>query len=149
MDVIKKLEQKSQKESLPTFRVGDVVDVHVKIEEGDKQRIQIFSGTVIKMKGGKGMRAAFTVRRIVQGDGVERIFPLHCPSVQDVKVTRPGLVRRSKLYYLRSRVGKATKVKERTEYERGTKKKGAGKTARLKARRAQPPKNEHVEEPVA
>ena len=105
MEVIKKLEQRYLKEKLPEFRVGDVVDVSVQIREGDKERVQIFSGTVIKIKGGKGLRGTFTVRRIVQGEGVERIFPFHCPVVKDVKVTRPGLVRRAKLYYLRTRVG--------------------------------------------
>ena len=115
MEIIKKIDEQYMKDSLPAFKVGDVVDVHVKIQEGEKERVQVFTGTVIKMKGGKGIRGSFSVRRIVQGEGVERVFPFHSPAVQDVKVTRPGRVRRAKLYYLRDRVGKATKVKERRE----------------------------------
>ena len=117
MEMIKKIEQKYLKQSLPEFHVGDVVDVHVRIKEGDKERIQLFNGTVIKCKGGKGIRGAFTVRRIVQGEGVERVFPFHSPYVDRVVVKRPGKARRAKLYYLRDRVGKATKVKERREDE--------------------------------
>ncbi|MBI3273298.1 MAG: 50S ribosomal protein L19 [Planctomycetes bacterium] len=94
------------------FDIGDTVDVHVKITEGDKERIQIFSGTVIKKRGG-GLRETFTVRRIVQGEGVERIFPRHSPKVVDLIIKKKGKVRRAKLYYLRDRVGKATKVKEK------------------------------------
>ncbi|MBI5366497.1 MAG: 50S ribosomal protein L19 [Planctomycetes bacterium] len=100
------------------FDIGDTIDVHVKIVEGDKERIQVFTGTVIKKKGG-GLRETFTVRRIVQGEGVERIFPMHSPKVHDVVVKKKGKVRRAKLYYLRDRVGKATKVKERV-WERPT-----------------------------
>ncbi|MBN1419722.1 MAG: 50S ribosomal protein L19 [Planctomycetes bacterium] len=114
MDAIDRLEQKQKKEQVPDFRVGDVVDVHVRIKEGDKERVQIFTGTVIARKGA-GYREAFTVRRIVSGEGVERIFPLHAPNIVDVVVRRPGRVRRAKLYYLRDRVGKATKVKERRD----------------------------------
>jgi large subunit ribosomal protein L19 len=117
MDIIKKLNQQYLKKSLPTFKVGDIVDVHVKIKEGEKERIQIFSGTVIKTKGGKGIHGTFTVRRIVQSEGVERVFPFHSPAVENVIVRRPGRVRRAKLYYLRDRVGKATKVKERRDDE--------------------------------
>ena len=145
METIKKLEQRYLKEKLPEFRVGDVVEVSVQITEGDKERVQIFSGTVIKMKGGKGLRGTFTVRRIVQGEGVERVFPLHCPAVKDVKVTRPGLVRRAKLYYLRSRVGKATKVKERVDFDRLNKKKAS--KAKKKAEKAA--KVAKAAEPVA
>ena len=115
MEILKKLDAKYLKKDLPQFKVGDVVDVHVKIKEGEKERVQIFNGTVIKMKGGKGLRGTFTVRRIVQGEGVERIFPFHSPAVENVVVKRPGKVRRAKLYYLRDRVGKATKVKERRD----------------------------------
>jgi large subunit ribosomal protein L19 len=145
MDLIKKVEQKHLKRELPEFRVGDVVDVHVSITEGEKTRIQVFGGTVIKMKGGKGLRGSFTVRRIVQGEGVERVFPVHSPAVKNVKVTRAGRVRRSKLYYLRERVGKSTKVKERQVSER---KAAASKEAPVtkKAARAEAMK---VEEPVA
>ena len=117
MEIIKKLDAKYLKKELPVFNVGDIVDVHVRIKEGEKERIQIFSGTVIKMKGGKGLRGTFTVRRIVASEGVERIFPFHSPAVENVFVRRPGSVRRAKLYYLRDRVGKATKVKERRDEE--------------------------------
>jgi len=117
MQIIDKINQQYLKKSLPSFKVGDIVDVHVKIKEGEKERIQVFTGTVIKIKGGRGLRATFTVRRIVQGEGVERVFPFHSPAVEEVAVRRPGSVRRAKLYYLRDRVGKATKVKERREDE--------------------------------
>jgi large subunit ribosomal protein L19 len=100
------------KAKVPEFEIGDSVDVQVRIREGDKTRIQVFSGTVIRIKGG-GIARNFTVRRIVQGEGVERIFPLHSPSVSDVIVRKKGRVRRSRLYYLRDRTGKATRLKER------------------------------------
>jgi large subunit ribosomal protein L19 len=141
MEIIKKLDEKYLKKELPSFKVGDVVDVHVKIKEGEKERIQVFNGTVIKMKGGKGLRGTFTVRRIVQGEGVERIFPFHSPAVEGVLVKRPGRVRRAKLYYLRERVGKATKVKERREDEKAEP--AAGPASRKKEMAAP------VEEPVA
>jgi large subunit ribosomal protein L19 len=96
------------------FDVGDTVDVHVKIIEADKERVQIFSGTVIRRRG-SGPSETFTVRRLVQGEGVERIFPVHSPRVLKVVVRRRGKVRRAKLYYLRGRVGRATKVEERIE----------------------------------
>ena len=115
--ILQDFERKQLKEKLPEFRVGDTVDVHVRIVEGDKTRVQIFTGTVIGMKG-RSVRRHFTVRRIVAGEGVERVFPLHSPWIEDIKVRRPGKVRRAKLYYLRDRVGKATKVKERMIYER-------------------------------
>ena len=117
--LLEKVEQSQLKEKAPEFQVGDSVRVHVKIKEGEKERVQIFSGTVIKIKGGKGLRGSFTVRRIVQGEGVERVFPFHSPAVEEVNVRRPGRVRRAKLYYLRDRVGKATKVKERRDDEVG------------------------------
>ncbi len=125
MEIIKKLEQECMKTELPDFHVGDVVDVRVRIKEGEKERVQVFNGTVIKVKGGrKGIHGTFTVRRIVQGEGVERVFPFHSPTVEGVVVKRPGRVRRAKLYYLRDRVGKATKVKERRDETRRPKKKG-------------------------
>jgi large subunit ribosomal protein L19 len=93
------------------FGVGDTVDVAVKIPEGDKERIQLFTGTVIRRRGA-GLSETFTVRRIVQGEGVERVFPLHSPKIAWVKVQRRGEVRRAKLYYLRKRVGKATRLRE-------------------------------------
>ena len=134
MEIIKKLEQEYMKKELPDFHVGDVVDVRVRIKEGEKERVQVFNGTVIKVKGGrKGIHGTFTVRRIVQGEGVERVFPFHSPSVQDVVVKRPGRVRRAKLYYLRDRVGKATKVKERRDEERRPKSKASRKKAKKAA----------------
>ncbi len=105
-------EQSSLRENELKFTVGDTVDVHTRILEGDKQRIQIFTGVVIAMKG-SGVRETFTVRRIVAGEGVERTFPLHSPKVADVKIKRHGRVRRAKLYYLRDRIGKATRLRER------------------------------------
>ena len=141
MEIIKKIDEQYLKKSLPAFKVGDVVDVHVKIKEGEKERVQIFTGTVIKIKGGKGIRGTFCVRRIVQGEGVERVFPFHSPAVQKVEVKRAGRVRRAKLYYLRERVGKATKVKERREeVARGGKK---------KTKKAADAEIAKVEEPVA
>lgn len=106
------MEQASQKPETPEFEIGDQVDVHQRILEGEKERIQLFSGVVIS-KRGEGMREMFTVRRIVQGEGVERTFPLHSPRIAKVEVKRTGAVRRAKLYYLRDRVGKATRLRER------------------------------------
>jgi large subunit ribosomal protein L19 len=97
---------------LDPFEIGDTVDVHQRILEGQKERIQVFSGVVIARKG-EGMRESFTVRRIVQGEGVERIFPLQSPKIARIEVKRTGEVRRAKLYYLRKRVGKATRLRER------------------------------------
>jgi len=111
MDLIHRIERELQKESLPELHVGDSVDVHYLIREGDKERVQVFSGTIISIKG-RGARRNMTVRRIVQGEGVERVFPLHNPRVKDIVVGRRGDVRRAKLYYLRERVGKRTRVKE-------------------------------------
>ena len=114
MKCIEEIEKQYMKKELPQFRIGDVVDVHVRLKEGEKERIQVFSGTVIARKG-SGLREAFTVRRIVAGEGVERVFPIHTPSIAGVIVRRPGQARRAKLYYLRDRVGKATKTKERRD----------------------------------
>jgi large subunit ribosomal protein L19 len=100
------------KTNIPVFHVGDSVDVHVRIKEGDKERIQIFAGVCIARKGG-GLRETFTVRRIVEGEGVERIFPLHSPNVSKIEVKRAGKVRRAKLYFLRDRVGKSTRIQEK------------------------------------
>ena len=111
MDALKVMAADSMKENVPEFGIGDVVRVDVKIREGDRERIQAFEGTVIA-KRGSGVTQTFTVRRVAYGVGVERVFPLHSPNVADVKVVRYGKVRRSKLYYLRDRVGKAAKVKE-------------------------------------
>lgn len=100
------------KANVPQFEVGDSVDVSTKIKEGDKERIQVFSGTVI-MKKGAGINETFTVRRIVNNEGVERIFPIHSPAIAGVNVKRSGETRRAKLYYLRDRVGKAVRLVER------------------------------------
>ena len=102
-----------RKTPLGSFQVGDTVDVHVQIREGEKERVQIFTGTVIKIQGGNSITATFTVRRIVAGEGVERTFPFHSPVILKAEVRRKGKVRRSRLYYLRDRIGKATRVKER------------------------------------
>jgi large subunit ribosomal protein L19 len=106
------VEQAAAKKELPRFEIGDTVDVHVRILEGQKERVQIFNGVVIARRG-EGMREMFTVRRIVQGEGVERIFPIHSPKIARIEVKRTGRVRRAKLYYLRQRVGKATRLRER------------------------------------
>ncbi len=106
------VEQSSMKATVPKFEIGDTVDVHVRILEGEKERIQIFNGVVIARSGGK-TREMFVVRRIVQGEGVERKFPVHSPRIADIVVKRSGKVRRAKLYYLRERSGKAVRLKER------------------------------------
>lgn len=111
MNPLEKIAESSLKKDLPVFSVGDTVKVDVQIKEGERTRIQVFEGTVIARKG-SGVAETFTVRKVSYGQGVERIFPLHSPNVKDVKVIRHGSVRRSKLYYLRERVGKAAKVKE-------------------------------------
>ena len=111
MHIIEKIERENGKRQLPQVHVGDTVEVHYLIKEGDKERVQLFTGTIIAMTG-RGIRASMTVRRIVQGEGVERSFPLHSPRVKDVVVTRRGQVRRAKLYFLRDRVGKQTRLKE-------------------------------------
>lgn len=109
MDLV---EKSSLKEKVPQFDVGDTVDVHCLIHEGNKSRTQIFTGTVIARNGG-GVNEMFTVRRIVAGQGVERKFPVHSPRIDKVEVKRSAFVRRAKLYYLRERVGKAVRLKER------------------------------------
>lgn len=111
MDALKLIEKDSIKAELPKFNIGDTVRVSVNIREGSRERIQMFEGTVIAIKG-SGVAKTFTVRRLSYGVGVERVFPMHSPNVVDVKVIRSGKVRRAKLYYLRDRVGKAAKVKE-------------------------------------
>lgn len=111
-ELIKLAEKGSMKEQVPEFEIGDIVDVHTKILEGDKERTQVFSGTVIA-RSGSGTREMFTVRRIVAGEGVERKFPLHSPRIDKVEVKRSSVVRRAKLYFLRDRVGKAVRLKER------------------------------------
>ena len=106
------VEKDSLKDEVPEFEIGDLVEVHTKILEGEKERVQVFAGTVIARSGG-GSREMFTVRRIVAGEGVERKFPLHSPRIDKVVVQRSSVVRRAKLYFLRDRVGKATRLKER------------------------------------
>lgn len=111
-DIIKLVEQSSLKEDVPQFEIGDSVDVHTRILEGDKERIQVFSGVVIS-RSGTGTKEMFTVRRIVDGQGVERKFPVHSPRIAKVEVKRSSVVRRAKLYFLRERSGKAVRLKER------------------------------------
>ena len=112
MNIIDKIERQGMRKDVPDFDPGDTVRVHVKIVEGDKERIQVFEGTVIGRQGG-GRRERFRVRKLSYGIGVERIFPVHSPRVDKIEVTRRGRVRRAKLYYLRDRMGKAAQVKER------------------------------------
>ena len=111
MDLMQSFTQKHLKAEPPVVTVGDTVRVHLKVKEGNRERIQIFEGTVIAKKHG-GIEETFTVRRISYGIGVEKVFPLHAPSIEKVEVVRHGKVRRAKLYYLRDRVGKAAKGKE-------------------------------------
>ncbi|NLL03141.1 MAG: 50S ribosomal protein L19 [Clostridiales bacterium] len=112
MDALKIITEGQIKENKPVFNVGDTVKVHVRIREGERERIQIFEGTVIA-RGGSGVSETFTVRRLAYGVGVERVFPINSPNVDKVEIVRHGRVRRSKLYYLRGRVGKAAKVKQK------------------------------------
>jgi len=110
---LSEVERLNMREDIPEFNVGDTVNVFMKVAEGDKERIQVFNGTVIARRGA-GTREMFTVRRIVQGEGVERIFPIHSPKLVKVEVVkRPRRVRRAKLYYLRQRVGKQTRLREK------------------------------------
>ncbi len=111
MDALKLIAQDSTKTELPEFEVGDTVRISVNIREGQRERIQLFEGTVIARKG-SGISETFTVRRVSYGVGVERVFPIHSPNVKGIEIVRHGRVRRAKLYYLRDRVGKAAKVKE-------------------------------------
>lgn len=127
------IERSSMKEKLPHFEIGDTVDVHVRILEGEKERIQIFNGVVIA-RSGSHTREMFVVRRIVQGEGVERKFPIHSPRVADVVVKRSGKVRRAKLYYLRDRTGKAVRLKER--FPSGTASIAEAKAAKAEKRAA-------------
>ena len=150
-DIINEIDARHKREDpLGAFQVGDTVDVHVQIREGEKERVQIFTGTVIKIQGGHSIRATFTVRRIVAacgdaqvelavaGEGVERTFPFHSPIVLAVEVRRKGKARRSKLFYLRDRIGKATRVKERRGDD--------PRSAAAKAGSAKAPDQEPVEE---
>ena len=112
MDMIQAFVNEQMKTELPKFNIGDTIRVHNKIKEGEKERIQIFEGTVIAKRNG-GISETFTVRRVTYGVGVEKTFPIHSPNVEKVEIIRQGKVRRAKLYYLRDRVGKASKVKEK------------------------------------
>ena len=112
MDVLRAVESSQMRTDLPRFRPGDTVKVHVKIQEGDKHRIQVFEGVVIAHKN-NGISSTFTVRKVSSGYGIERIFPVHSPIIDRVEISRRGKVRRAKLFYLRDRVGKAAKVKEK------------------------------------
>ncbi len=111
MDIIASIEQEQLRQDIPQFRPGDTVQVHAKIVEGNRERIQVFEGVVIKRRGG-GLSETFTVRRVSYGVGVERTFPIHSPRIDKIVVTRRGKVRRAKLYYLRNLTGKAARIKE-------------------------------------
>ncbi len=111
MDLIKALTNEQLKENVPVLNIGDTIRIHNKIKEGNRERIQLFEGTIIAKNGG-GISETFTVRRVSYGVGVEKTFPVHSPNVEKVEVIRRGKVRRAKLYYLRDRVGKSSKVKE-------------------------------------
>ena len=132
--ILAHVEASSLKPEVAKFNIGDTVDVHTRILEGDKERIQIFNGLVIA-RSGTGSREMFTVRRIVAGEGVERKFPLHSPKIAKIEVKRSGVVRRAKLYYLRDRVGKATRLREKRDEiaTEGAAKKPARKKAAAKA----------------
>lgn len=112
MDIMKMVEQDYIKQDVPSFRPGDTVRVHVKVVEGGRERTQIFEGTVIRRRG-SGLNETFTVRRLSHGVGVERTFPVHSPRLEKIEVIRRGRVRRARLYYLRERVGKAARIRER------------------------------------
>ena len=117
-DVYENLKSQWKRARAVEIQIGDTVDVSVRISEGDKERIQVFNGTVIARRG-SGLDSSFTVRRIVQGEGVERTFPVHSPKIAEVTVVRRGEVRRAKLYYLRDRIGKATRLRERIDQKGG------------------------------
>jgi large subunit ribosomal protein L19 len=115
MNIIDSIEREGLRTDLPEFKVGDTIKVMVKIVEGTRERLQAFEGTVISRRNGS-IRETFTVRRIAQGTGVERTFPLHSPKIASIIITKPGKVRRAKLYYLRERTGKAARVKAEDRY---------------------------------
>ena len=112
MDLIKELNKETLAREVPAVKIGDTVRVHVKVKEGSRERIQVFEGTVIAKKHG-GIEETITVRRISYGIGVEKVFPIHSPTIDQIQIVRHGVVRRAKLYYLRDRVGKAAKVREK------------------------------------
>ncbi len=115
MNTIEEIEAAQLRDNIPDFGPGDTVRVHARVIEGNRERVQVFEGVVIGRSGGNGARATFTVRKLSFGVGVERIFPLHSPIIQEIEVMRRGDVRRAKLYYLRGRVGKATRIKEKRD----------------------------------
>jgi large subunit ribosomal protein L19 len=123
-DILLEVEKPTMKTDVPAFSPGDAVRVHVKVREGEKERIQIFAGVVIARRGG-GSRETFTVRKVSSGIGVERVFPLHSPVVERIEVERKGSVRRAKLYYLRGRKGKAARIEEKRTDEKRTDEKRA------------------------
>jgi large subunit ribosomal protein L19 len=128
MKQIAQVEQAFMREDLPEFGSGDTIRVHVKIKEGDKERIQVFQGIVIGRRGG-GTGATFTVRKISSGIGVERVFPLHSPNIDKIEMVRKGQVRRNKLYYLRDLTGKSARIKEQLTDAQKDNPKGGGKKA--------------------
>jgi large subunit ribosomal protein L19 len=133
--LLEMVEKPSLREKVPHFEIGDTVDVHVRILEGEKERTQIFNGVVIA-RSGSGTREMFVVRRIVQGEGVERKFPVHSPRIADIVVKRSAKVRRAKLYFLRERSGKAVRLKERVPAQRSTAEVKAAKAEKRQVRRA-------------
>ena len=135
------------KDEPPSFQVGDTVDVKVRIKEGDKERVQTFTGVVIGMKG-RGISRTFTVRRIVGGEGVERVFPIHSPFVQDVVTKKRAKIRRAKLYYLRERTGKRARMKERLDFKVG-KEKAKAKAAASAVESVEEPAEQPSQEPAA
>ena len=135
------VEKASMKEETPKFEIGDTVDVHCRILEGEKERIQVFNGVVIG-RSGSGTREMFSVRRIVGGEGVERKFPLHSPRIAKIVVKRSAVVRRAKLYFLRDRVGKAVRLKERRVERTTEEKPKAKRKARRKKKKQQPAEEE-------
>jgi large subunit ribosomal protein L19 len=135
-ELISVVEKTSMKKKVPQFEIGDTVDVHCRILEGDKERIQVFNGVVIA-RSGSGTREMFTVRRIVQGEGVERKFPLHSPRIARIVVRRSAYVRRAKLYFLRDRVGKAVRLKERRVERKSEAKRKSRRRGRRRTRKAE------------
>jgi len=147
-ELIKKAAAASLKADVPQFEIGDTVSVSVRIIEGEKERIQVFTGAVIARKG-SGIHETFTVRRIIAGQGVERIFPLHSPRVAEVKVVRKAHVRRAKLYFLRKRIGKATVLRERRKPVGAKSKKALAREAKRAAKVAPEPAAEQATEETA
>ena len=139
MNLVIELEKSTMRTDLPDFRAGDTVAVHYKIKEGDRERIQVFEGVVIAKKGG-GVRETFIVRKVSYGVGVERIFPLHSPLIDKIEVKRKGKVRRAKLYYLRGRSKKASRIRERSRYDQiGAEQKSSQKAEDTQAVEEAPP----------